>query len=96
MTRKKRPFQIPEELLARINEMTSGGFILFTFDELGQPQINSRFDSAIHGAAMNNHISTWMRAMDNVTLHFASQAIISKNMRPRRKKGTDGEESNLA
>jgi len=88
---KKRSFQIPEDLLAKISEMTSGGFILFLLDEDDNPRMHSRFDTKIHATALQTYVANWVRAMDNLTQEMASAAILRSRPRPRRRKGPSGE-----
>lgn len=73
---RKKQLQIPQEILARVNEFSSGGFILFTFDEEGNPNITSCFDSQTHAIAMQYYIRNWSNALDNITLNITAQNIM--------------------
>jgi hypothetical protein len=72
---KKRIAKIPDQVLAQVNEWSSGGFLLFTFDEYGNPQINSNFDSQSHAASMQYYVSNWVKAIDVLNLAMVSNAI---------------------
>lgn len=82
MAAKKKKLQIPQEILARINEFSSGGFILFTFDEHGNPNITSCFDSQTHSVAMQYYIGNWVKALDQITANITTQTLMGSN-RPK-------------
>lgn len=42
---KKESTRIPEPLLDQISEWSCGGFMLFNFDEEGNPQVYSKVES---------------------------------------------------
>ena len=44
MSKKKRKFVFPDKLLDEINECSAGGYILFVFDEYGNPEISQMKD----------------------------------------------------
>lgn len=77
MSKKKKPFEIPEQFLRQIDEMSLGGFVLFTFDESGLPAVSSCFDDPIHSIAMSSFIKHWANAVDNahqmMTQHMVLQ-----------------------
>lgn len=68
-------FEIPQKTLSQINEFSSGGFVLFTFDEDGNPRMASQFDSIPHAAAMQYFIYNWSKVLNS-----ANTKLIFKTM----------------
>lgn len=66
MAKKKK--QIDKPLLRDINDYANGGFILFSFDENGFPEVNSYFDDASKALALQHYIQNWSLAIETVTL----------------------------
>ena len=79
----KKEFEFPEKLLENINECSAGGFVLFTFDEEGNPQMRSFFDSATHALAMQYYVENWTKAMSALNVDATARDI---------KKSSDDEE----
>jgi hypothetical protein len=79
-------FTMPPKLLEQINECSSGGYILFTFDEQGLLQVNSKFDGPVHAVAMHSHISTWARAIEDINLDISANNILKNGFTKKRKK----------
>ena len=75
MSRKKQ-FKIPEQFLSSLNEFSHGGFILFTFDEDGNPIINSNFDTIHHSNSMSLYLDNWMQAVKQINSSIALNSII--------------------
>jgi hypothetical protein len=80
---KKHLQKIPDQVLAQINEWSSGGFLLFTFDEHGNPQINSNFDNQNYAASMQYYISNWVKAIDCINLAMITNAIAQARRRKK-------------
>lgn len=80
-----KPFEIPEMLLSQLNECSSGGYLLFTFDSNGMPKITSQFDSPSHATSMQFYVANWIKALDMLNIDATANAIMRQN-KPRRKK----------
>lgn len=83
--KKHDPFQIPEGVLSHITEHSSGGFVLFTFDEEGFPKIDMQFDDAARAKAMQGYIKDWINAMDHINTQLMISNILPEP--PKRKRG---------
>lgn len=72
----------PPRLLEQINECSNGAFILFNFDDQGQPQIFGMVDNPICGLAIQGYINNWSKA----TEAFNVESSISEIAKQSRKK----------
>lgn len=57
-------FQIPESFLEKLNEFSSGGYLLFCFDEDGDPDFHIAVDSEKDFHALINHARAAVDALD--------------------------------
>lgn len=64
MNKKNKPFEVPENILNSINEFSTGGFVLFTFDPEGLISIYPKLDSLIHAKAMHGYIKDWTTSIE--------------------------------
>ena len=81
--KKKQKFTMPSSILGQINECSTGGFVLFNFDEDGESQIHASFDDEAHFLALHSHIHGWSQAIAALqTAHYIE--ILSA---PQRKRG---------
>tara|TARA_B100001964_G_C14222438_1_gene595963 strand:- start:1449 stop:1718 length:270 start_codon:yes stop_codon:yes gene_type:complete len=81
--KKKQKFTMPSSILGQINECSTGGFVLFNFDEDGESQIHASFDDEAHFLALHSHIHGWSQAIaDLQTDHYLD--ILSA---PQKKRG---------
>ncbi len=60
----EKPFQIPNSLLSQLNECSNGGYMLFTFNSLGQPVVHSNFDNPMTAMAIEYYINHHMKTLD--------------------------------
>lgn len=72
---KKKECQIPPDLLERINEFSSGGYLIFTFDVNGYPRLSQKFDSAMHLRCMYGDVGAWAKAIEMVNVDKIAEAI---------------------
>jgi hypothetical protein len=79
--KKKQPakFSIPEKLLHQLNECSKNGFVLFNFDDDGEPQIAMQFDDHASAMALQNHVAEWIDAIRSLRANAAIQNIIHQN-----------------
>ena len=81
MSRKKKSFQIPEQILRSINECSSGGFLLFTFNDQGIPETIANFDSPAHSIAMASFVKNWSNAIEEIHKNITIQNLCAANKR---------------
>jgi hypothetical protein len=61
-------FEIPESTLNQLNEFSSGGFIVLTFDEEGRPDLKCQFDNPAYACLGREYLSKWLAAIDDIQL----------------------------
>lgn len=79
MARKKKTFQMPEQILRQINEFSQGGFILFTFNDQGIPETTAMFDSPPHSIAMASFVKNWSNAIEEIHKNITIQNMCQVN-----------------
>jgi len=67
----KEPFKIPPSLLAQINECSNGGYVLFTFNSLGNPVTHSNFDTPMNAMALEYYIGHYIKTLEAINLEAA-------------------------
>lgn len=72
---KNKEFHFPESILSQIDECSQGGFLLFTFDKNGMPEVRSKFDNAQNAMAMHYYIINWLNAVEQINLENTIQNI---------------------
>ena len=85
---KQQPQKITKPLLRQINDKSGGGFLLFTFDEEGLPQMHSNYDSNAEALALQYYVQNWIKAIEIITIDQMT-VNITKPEDP-----TDSEDSN--
>ncbi len=60
---KGSSFKIPSSLLKQLDECSFGGFVLFSFDGDGNPQVHSKFDNSVNAMALQQFVSNWNDAV---------------------------------
>ena len=58
--------RIPDIILDQISEWSCGGFMLFNFDEEGNPQVYSKAEDESNAMAMQYLIGHWSEAMEDM------------------------------
>ena len=79
MTMKKnsgKPFRIPKKLLGSIDECSFGGFVLFCFDENGEPTSYSMTDNDVNAMALQYFISNWSKAVDEANVQTSVNQML--------------------
>jgi hypothetical protein len=74
MTMKKnsgKPFRIPKKLLGSIDECSFGGFVLFCFDENGEPIAYTMTDNDVNSMALQYFIGNWSKAIDKANVQIS-------------------------
>ena len=58
--------RIPDIILDQISEWSCGGFMLFNFDENGNPQVYSKAEDERNAMSLQYLVSHWSDAMENM------------------------------
>jgi hypothetical protein len=75
----KKKFNFPKSLLKQLNEFSSGGYVLFNFNENNDPQVISKFDNQMNAMALLYYINTWSQSIDQLNLDATTDAILQEN-----------------
>ena len=80
MAKRKKIFQMPEQILRSIDECSGGGYLLFRFNELGEIDVNGSFDAPPYAMACQSFLKSWVDAS-----HEINKISIMQNMvKPKR------------
>ena len=71
-------FKIPSSLLKQFDECSFGGFVLFSFDGNGNPQVHSKYDNSLNAMAIQNFILNWSSAMQKISVENTAQILKSE------------------
>jgi|TARA_Y100000296_G_scaffold74781_1_gene93706 hypothetical protein len=58
--------RIPDIILDQLSEWSCGGFMLFNFDEEGNPQVYSKSEDERNAMAMQYLVGHWAEAMEDM------------------------------
>ena len=58
--------RIPDSLLDQLSEWSCGGFMLFNFDENGNPQVYSKAEDERNAMSLQYLLSHWSEAMETM------------------------------
>jgi hypothetical protein len=58
--------RIPDILLDQLSEWSCGGFMLFNFDEEGNPQVYSKAEDERNAMSLQYLVSHWSEAMEDM------------------------------
>ncbi len=72
----KKGFKIPRTTLSQLNEFSSGGFVLFSYDENGNPCVHSQFDTNKDALAIQMFVLNWAEAMNEISLKSTQDSIL--------------------
>ena len=59
-----KSFRMPSSILKQVDECSFGGFVLFSFDGDGNPQVHSKFDNSLNAMAVQQFVSNWIKAVE--------------------------------
>ena len=62
----KETQRIPDNILDQLSEWSCGGFMLFNFDEDGNPQVYSKAEDERNAMSLQYLVSHWSDAMENM------------------------------
>ena len=83
--------RIPEILLDQISEWSCGGFMLFNFDENGNPQVYSKAEDERNAMSLQYLVSHWADAMENMNSDSFSKNL-NETLKPEEEEGLDENE----
>ena len=75
----KRGFEIPQSMLRQLNEFSDGGFVLFTFDDNGNPNVHSKFDTNKDAMALQMFISNYADAIEEISVRSTLNSMSSED-----------------
>jgi|TARA_S200002703_G_scaffold118583_1_gene104233 hypothetical protein len=58
--------RIPEPILDQLSEWSCGGYMLFNFDENGNPQVYSKAEDERNAMSLQYLVSHWSEAMESM------------------------------
>lgn len=67
--------RIPDSILDQLSEWSCGGFMLFNFDEYGNPQVYSKAEDERNAMSLQYLVSHWSDAMENMNSDTFSQNL---------------------
>jgi hypothetical protein len=71
----KKSFVIPNSVLSQLNECSSGGFLLFSFDDTGTARSYVKFDTEMHLLALQKTAEYWIDGMENANIENMKSEI---------------------
>jgi len=85
----KKKFSFPNNLLKQLNECSFGGYILFNFNEKGDPQVFTKFDNQVSAMALLYYIGAWISTVDQMNMDATADAINKENDNPKDDKDSE-------
>ena len=67
--------RIPDILLDQLSEWSCGGFMLFNFDEDGNPQVYSKAEDERNAMTLQYLVSHWSEAMEDMNNNSFSKNL---------------------
>ena len=86
----RNSFELPNELLERINECSYGGFVLFCFDDKGEPDVYSMVDNNVHAMALQYFIRNWGKSIELANIEASKKQLLDEGLDSD--ENVDGEE----
>ena len=71
----KETQRIPDNILDQLSEWSCGGFMLFNFDEDGNPQVYSKAEDERNAMSLQYLVSHWSEAMEDMNSNSFSKNI---------------------
>ena len=79
---KKKNFEFPKQVLDQINECSNGGYVLFTLNDQGLPDVHSGFDNPIHAMALQYYINNWAKAVETLNAEVTTASLEMQEFPP--------------
>ena len=86
----RNSFELPNELLERINECSYGGFVLFCFDDKGEPDVYSMVDNNVNATALQYFIRNWGKSIELANIEASKKQLLDEGLDSD--ENVDGEE----
>lgn len=67
--------RVPDIILDQISEWSCGGFMLFNFDEDGNPQVYSKVEDERNAMSLQYLVSHWAEAMEDMNAKSFNENI---------------------
>ena len=67
--------RVPDIILDQISEWSCGGFMLFNFDEDGNPQVYSKVEDERNAMSLQYLVSHWADAMEDMNAKSFNENI---------------------
>tara|TARA_Y100001951_G_C11086987_1_gene154567 strand:+ start:40 stop:321 length:282 start_codon:yes stop_codon:yes gene_type:complete len=67
--------RVPDIILDQISEWSCGGFMLFNFDEEGNPQVYSKVEDERNAMSLQYLVSHWADAMEDMNAKSFNENI---------------------
>jgi len=77
----KKKFNFPNNLLKQLDECSFGGYILFNFNEKGNPQVYTKFDNQMNAMALLYYLGSWINSVDQINMDATADAINQQNQK---------------
>ena len=71
----KESQRIPNNILDQLSEWSCGGFMLFNFDEDGNPQVYSKAEDERNAMSLQYLVSHWSDAMEDMNSESFSKNL---------------------
>jgi len=65
---ESKGFTIPPSILKQLNEFSDGGFALFLYDDMGNPNVHTKFDTNKDAMALQMFVSNWAEALNEMSV----------------------------
>jgi len=75
----EKKFKFPDSVLNKINECSNGGYILFTINQEGLPEVFSDFDDPTKAMALQYYIDQWSKALTALNVDLTTQQIMGED-----------------
>ena len=72
-------FVFPKDILEKINECSFGGFLLFCFNEDGEPEVFSRIDNNVNAMALQYFVRNWSKSLDEASIETSKAQLLGDN-----------------
>lgn len=87
----KKKFNFPNNLLKQLDECSFGGFVLFNFNEKGDPQVFTKFDNQMNAMALLYYLGSWISTVDQMNIDATADAINKENKKHEKDQDEDEE-----
>jgi len=75
----KKKFNFPNNLLKQLDECSFGGYLLFNFNQDGDPQVYTKFDNQVNAMALLYYLGSWISTVDQMNMDATADAINKEN-----------------